>query len=558
MVGQITEPADVRSGSPGNEPAVSVTPGGAATAEARFDADPGAAVAAALGDADLDADLLRLIVNSVDDGLTVQGADGRLVLANVAAARLAGYQTAEELIAGALGPVRNRFELFGEDRRALAWQDLPGAEVLRGAARTSRVVGFRERETGAERWSWITATPILDASGDVEFAVNAFHDVTPTKMAEEDLRRQRVEAEQLLAGRLGDELRLAELVTAERARSAELNAIIGAIGEGIVVVDAAGTVSLANRTAEELLGSTAARQLEEPLDLIALPPGMDLPALAAHGPIQARLHGSEGRWLEVAAYPVDHPDRAGGSTILVLRDVTEAREREHARDAFIGVLSHELRTPVTTIYAGAELLARGETKLDDAARAGIFEDIHQEAERLHRLVEDVVALTRFGEGALEIGNEPVLLQRVLPAVVRSEQGRWPTGRFELDLPPDLPPVAGEATYVEQVVRNLLANAMKYSGSDAVVRIQVEVAPSDAEVQVRVLDAGPGFPNAEADRLFELYYRSPSVARKISGSGIGLFVCARLIDAMGGYVWAVNHDGVGAEFGFALRVMPADR
>ncbi len=557
MVGQITDPADVLSGSAGDGPAAFGTPAGSGRGALSLDG-PAATGVAALADADLDAGLLRLIVNAVGDGLTVQGADGRLILANLAAARLTGYQTAGELIAGAPGPVRNRFELFGEDRHPLAWQDLPGAEVLRGAAKTSKVVGFRDRATGAVRWSWVTATPILDAHGNVAFAVNAFHDVTATKAAEEDLRRQRAEAEQLLAGRLGDEIRLAELVSAERARAAELNAIIGAIGDGIVVVDAAGAVSLANRTAEELLGSTEAHPLDEPLELIALPPNMDLAALAAHGPIQARLHGSEGRWLEVAAYPVDPPDRAGGSTILVLRDVTEAREREQARDAFIGVLSHELRTPVTTIYAGSELLARNETKLDEAARAGIFDDIHQEAERLHRLVEDVVALTRFGEGALEIGNEPVLLQRVLPAVVRSEQGRWPSGRFELDLLPDLPPVAGEATYVEQVVRNLLANAMKYSGSDAVVRIRVDVAPSGAEVQVRVLDAGPGFPEAEADRLFELYYRSPSAARKVSGSGIGLFVCAQLIDAMGGTVWAVNHEGQGAEFGFALRVMPADR
>ena len=402
---------------------------------------------------------------------------------------------------------------------------------------------------------------------------------------------ERPEGQERRAERRSDEVRLAELVTAERARSAELNAIIGAIGEGIVVVDADGGVSLANRTAEELLGTADAGALDEPLDRLALPQGMDLAALAAHGPIQARLHGSKSQWLEVAAYPVEAspaetagtPDHAGGSTILILRDVTDAREREQARDAFIGgvlvlrdvtnarereqardafigVLSHELRTPVTTIYAGAELLARGETKLDEAARVGIFEDIHAEAERLHRLVEDVVALTRFGEGALEIGNEPVLLQRVLPAVVRSEQGRWPTGRFELELPFDLPPVAGEATYVEQVVRNLLANAMKYSGNDAVVRILVEVASSGAEVKVRVLDAGPGFPEVEADRLFELYYRSPTVSRKVSGSGVGLFVCARLIDAMGGYVWAVNHEGngAGAEFGFALRVMPADR
>jgi len=556
LADQIAQSAEVRTGPPPPGPSAAVDSAGLRTQANSPDARDLRSAAGQLAGLGLDAGLLGHIVDAVADGVTVQDRDGRLVLANLAAARLAGYETPDELIAGAPGPVRQRFELFGEDHRPLAWQDLPGTEVLHGSPRTSKVVGFRDRVTGAERWSWVTATPIRDEYGDIEFAVNAFHDITATKAAEDDLRRERAEAQQLLTARLADEVRLAELVTAEQARSAQLNAMIGAIGEGIVVVDADGSVSLANRTAERLLGSNDTDSLDAPLDRLALPPDMDLAALAAHGPIQARLKGSEGRWLEVAAYPVDAPEHASGSTILILRDVTDAREREQARDAFIGVLSHELRTPVTTIYAGSELLARDETKLDESARAGIFEDIHAEAERLHRLVEDVVALTRFGEGALEIGSEPVLLQRVLPAVLRSEQGRWPTGRFELDLPYDLPPVAGETTYVEQVVRNLLANAMKYSGSDAVVRIAVEIAPSGSEAQVRVRDEGPGFPPAEADRLFDLYYRSPSVSRKVSGSGIGLFVCARLIDAMGGYVWAVNHEGSGAEFGFALRVMPA--
>jgi len=220
------------------------------------------------------------------------------------------------------------------------------------------------------------------------------------------------------------------------------------------------------------------------------------------------------------------------------------------------MLSHELRTPITTIYAGSKLLARDGGSLPDDVRSGIFDDIHGEAERLHRLVEDVVALTRYGEGALEIGSEPVLLQRVLPAVVRSEEGRWPGGQFVLAIEPDLPPVFGDPTYVEQVVRNYLANAMKYGGPDAVATITAVEA--GGEVQVRVLDRGPGFPEEDTERLFQLYYRSPTLARKVSGSGIGLFVCSRLIDAMGGRVWATNRLEGGAEFGFALRAMAEER
>ena len=98
----------------------------------------------------------------------------------------------------------------------------------------------------------------------------------------------------------------------------------------------------------------------------------------------------------------------------MMRDVTDARRREAIRETFVGVLSHELRTPVTTIYGGAKLLAREDSTLDDETRRGVFADIIEESERLHRLVEDVIALTRFGDMRGDIGAEPVLIQRLLP------------------------------------------------------------------------------------------------------------------------------------------------
>jgi PAS domain S-box-containing protein len=505
---------------------------------------------------------LRQIVGVVADGITVQADDGRIVYANDAAAYACGFETADELLEAGRDEVIERFELFDEDGRPLDTRTLPGSRVLRGDPASDMAVGFRIRATGEERWSIVSAVPLRDAAGRVEYAVNVFHDITGRKEAEEERDRERDRLAATLSQRLADEARLAELIRSERARSAELNAIIGAIGEGIVVVDRDGTITLANRTARRMLGPFEEADLDALL--ARFEKAAQLRAQLGRGPVQARLAGGAGRWLEVAAYPVEGDagegtrPRAGealGGTILVLRDVTAARERDQARDAFIGMLSHELRTPITTIYAGSKLLAR-EGALADDTRRSIFEDIHGEAERLHRLVEDVVALTRFGEGALEIGSEPVLLQRVLPAVVRSEEGRWPGGRFALSLESDLPPVFGDPTYVEQVVRNYLANAMKYGGPDAVATITAAAAAG--EVLVRVVDNGPGFSEADADRLFQLYYRSPALARKVSGSGIGLFVCSRLIEAMGGRVWASNRAEGGAEFGFALRAMDEER
>ena len=290
-------------------------------------------------------------------------------------------------------------------------------------------------------------------------------------------------------------------------------------------------------------------------------PDADAPPLGTHaGPVVLRTRAEPERWIEVATYPVadrTSEGESGGETILVLRDVTEQRQREAVRETFIGVLSHELRTPVTTIFGGARVLAREDSGLDEATRREILVDVAEEAERLKRLVEDVVALNRFGESEGDLGREPVLLQRIVPSVVASEEERWPGVSFTLEMAPGLPTVVADPTYLEQVIRNLLANAAKYGGPGAAVEVVVEHDPVVDEVAVCVRDDGPGIELQEAERLFELFYRSPNTATATTGAGIGLFVCARLVRAMGGRVWARPLPAGGAEFAFALRVMADD-
>ena len=190
---------------------------------------------------------------------------------------------------------------------------------------------------------------------------------------------------------------------------------------------------------------------------------------------------------------------------------------------------------MTTIFGGAKLLARTGSTLDEDDAVGIFHDIHEEAERLQRLVEDVVALNRFGERPDVVGSEPVLFQRLLPRVATSEENRWPGVTFTVRSQPGLPTVSADPTYVEQVVRNLLSNAAKYSGRGSTVEIEA-VARRRRGRHPRPRRR-PGLPPDEADRLFELFYRSPATAATAGGAGIGLFVCARLIAAMGGRIWA---------------------
>ncbi len=355
--------------------------------------------------------------------------------------------------------------------------------------------------------------------------------------------------------RVESQAKLQRLVQQERARTAELEATLAAIGDAVVVCDVDGKVALANPATHEVLAHAKIRTYTDLLAVLDDPEGRAprLGAAERQGPVELMLRGPTERWLELSAFPVVGPtDAAPGGTIFLVRDVSAARETRRMREAFLGILSHELRTPVTTILAGSKVLGRRQ-HLPASTRDELIEDIESEAERLYRLIEDLLVLARFEENRPDaMASEPLLLQRILPTLLASEEARWPGRRFTLSVPTGLPTVLGDRTYVDQVVRNILGNGAKYTPADE--PIEVIVDDLEERVRVRILDRGPGFEAEEADHLFDLYYRSPRTLGIAAGAGIGLFVCRRLIRAMGGDIWALPREGGGAEFGFALDVL----
>ncbi|HET8784056.1 MAG TPA: ATP-binding protein, partial [Candidatus Limnocylindrales bacterium] len=177
-------------------------------------------------------------------------------------------------------------------------------------------------------------------------------------------------------------------------------------------------------------------------------------------------------------------------------------------------------------------------------------------ERLHRLVEDLLVLSRVERGRLDVEAEPIEPRRLLERIVAHEARELPSITVQTDLEPDLPIVAGESTYVEQIVRNLLNNAAKYTPFGS--HIVVSARKAGDTIEVRVTDDGPGIPTASIERIFELFYRDPSSSRLVAGSGIGLFVCSSLVEAMGGRIWAARPSSGGTEIGFTLRILEPDR
>ncbi|HET9851229.1 MAG TPA: ATP-binding protein [Candidatus Limnocylindrales bacterium] len=233
------------------------------------------------------------------------------------------------------------------------------------------------------------------------------------------------------------------------------------------------------------------------------------------------------------------------------RHADEARSREF-RDAFVGVVSHELRTPITTIFGMSHVLRGRHATMDPEAVSARLDDIATEADRLRRLTEDLLVLSRAEAGRLEVAFEPLVIGHVVRGAVRDEESRAAGHRFELVVEPMLPLVQGEATYVEQVVRNFLSNAVKYSPGGTTIR--TTATPEDGGVAVRVVDEGPGLGDGVPEELWDLFYRTKRAIKQTAGAGIGLFVSKALIEAMAGRVWAraVDEvDGSGAEFAFWL-------
>jgi signal transduction histidine kinase len=352
-------------------------------------------------------------------------------------------------------------------------------------------------------------------------------------------------------GRLHREIQ--RLATHEQERAAELESIVRTIGEGIVVCGENGDTRVVNQAARRMLGGPISDAAE--LRVRLGEHGESLPGPgAAFGPAEFHVLDRPTAWIELTAYPVQTADTEYGdaastsATVYVLRDVTAFRQGQNLREAFLGLLSHELRTPVTTIYAAANVLARPGSSLDADTRQDILRDMVAESNRLYRLVEDLMVLARFDE-RIELVRDPSLVQHLIPAVLESERMRWPQVTFVFDEPPAVPAVSGDDTSIQQVLRNLLSNAAKYSPLGSTVTVTAN--EERGGVAVRVLDEGPGIEPTEVEELFDPFYRSPTTSAMASGAGIGLYVSRRLIDAMGGRIWALRREERGSEFGFWL-------
>jgi two-component system sensor histidine kinase KdpD len=241
------------------------------------------------------------------------------------------------------------------------------------------------------------------------------------------------------------------------------------------------------------------------------------------------------------------------------QDVDRARvlaETERLRAALLTSISHDLRTPLASIFGSATSLKNYRKELDDAAIDELIGTIQEESDRLNRFIANLLDMTRLESGAIVPRLEPVDVGDVVGSALERAKKFLSDHKVELDIVRPLPLLRLDPVLFEQVLFNLLDNASKYAPPRSTVRVQAE--HEDNVVRLQVMDEGSGIPPADLDRIFDKFYRIQAADRQRAGTGLGLAICRGFIEAMGGRIAATNRlDRNGAIFTITLPVPITD-
>ncbi len=336
-----------------------------------------------------------------------------------------------------------------------------------------------------------------------------------------------------------------------------LETLIEHLHEGLILESRDGEILYMNRRAAWWCGleepcppGCASRVAYESL-LQRFSPSGDIPCVlekATEGVIEGLWRaGNTTRDLRIQSIRIQGEGDEPLGRILVFQDITSERELDRAKSALLSAVSHELRTPLAAIKGYTTTLLAEDVDWDPAARREFLQIILEETERLTRLVNNLLDLSRLEAGALVLQRQPYPLDAILARVKRDLRGE--SHPISIQLPPDLPPVDVDPARIEVVFRNLLDNAIRYTPPGTPIVVSATVA--DGMVTVRVHDEGPGIPPEHRERIFDRFYRIPGHIRS-SGAGLGLAICKGFVEAHGGRIWLAE-DGPGATFLFTLPI-----
>jgi PAS domain S-box-containing protein len=267
---------------------------------------------------------------------------------------------------------------------------------------------------------------------------------------------------------------------------------------------------------------------------------------------EGTIHRRDGRSVEVSMlYSIVRSEKGKPlSAVINVHDVSKIREAENFKETLLSMLGHELQTPLSIIKGYTSTLSRPEGQWDAATMQQGLKVIGEEADRLSKVMNKLLLASRLSAGAIKMAKEPLHLGALAQQVVRRMSGLSARHTFEISFPPDFPDVMAESQLLEEVLTNLVENAVKYSPGGGRVTIAGEY--DNESIRVSVADEGIGIPAEDIGRLFQKFQRGEKgVLKKIEGTGLGLYICKTVIEAHGGKLTVSSQSGKGSRFTFSL-------
>lgn len=481
----------------------------------------------------------REMIDALPTAIYTTDAEGRITHFNPAAVAFSG-RTPE------LGTDHwcVTWKLYHPDGTPMPHDECPMAIALKEGRAIHGVEAIAERPDGTRRWFEPYPTPLRDAAGNVTGGINMLVDITERKQAEVALRESETKHRTLFE-MMDEGFCIIEKVETPPGEPLDFRYLEANPAFALQ----AGVGDVVGRTIRQAFPGEP-EEWYETYDTIVR---TGEPIRFERGLI------TQGRVLELYAFRV--ADESGRRVAVIFRDITERKKADEdlrtasqMKDELLGLVAHEFRTPLTTLTGNIDVLVRRFNDLAPEMRNQALHEMQRDGDRLRRLIQNMLVVAR-GESRNAHELEPILLQRTLRDIVAAEQARDSSRAITLAVPNTLPPVVANAGYIEQVVENLITNARKYSHIATPIEITVTTEGSFAVVGVS--DIGDVLSADKVGRFFEPFYRSDGAAKRAGGAGLGLAVCATLVERMEGEIWTRPNPGGGLQVLFSIPLAEID-